>query len=193
MDSPSMAYPRELLHPIKNLQRLYNNQRSYILLEGISVNRPTRTRLDPPRAAPNPNFHLPSHVLISTQPIPLFPLFSPCRRIGSSEINSLRLSTGEVLSQENTNRLFEYGQVHSARIDGSLGDSDGAKENFKKWLRSESCGATSSKACREKLHRDRLNDKFLELGDILEPGKPPKTDKAAALIQATRFVAKHRN
>ncbi|KAK4781749.1 hypothetical protein SAY86_015851 [Trapa natans] len=82
--------------------------------------------------------------------------------------------------------------MFSARIDGSSGDSDGTKENFKKWLRSESCGATSSKACREKLHRDRLNDKFLELGDILEPGKPPKTDKAAALIQATRFVAKHK-
>ncbi|PKI32668.1 hypothetical protein CRG98_046933 [Punica granatum] len=80
----------------------------------------------------------------------------------------------------------------SVEIDGSFGDSDGVKENPKKRLRSESCGATSSKACREKLRRDRLNDKFLELGAILEPGRPPKTDKAAILIEAVRMVTQLR-
>ncbi|XVF04006.1 hypothetical protein REPUB_Repub05bG0043200 [Reevesia pubescens] len=59
-------------------------------------------------------------------------------------------------------------------------------------VRSESCNATSSKACREKLRRDRLNDKFMELGSILEPGRPPKTDKAAILIDAVRMVAQLR-
>ncbi|XVF34092.1 hypothetical protein REPUB_Repub18cG0027500 [Reevesia pubescens] len=79
--------------------------------------------------------------------------------------------------------------VVSVEIDGSLGDSDGLKESgSKKRVRSESCNATSSKACREKLRRDRLNDKFMELGSILEPGRTPKTDKAAILTDAVRMV-----
>ncbi|KAB2044250.1 hypothetical protein E1A91_D01G080900v1 [Gossypium mustelinum] len=59
-------------------------------------------------------------------------------------------------------------------------------------VRSESCNASSSKACREKLRRDRLNDKFMELGSILEPGRPPKTDKSAILIDAVRMVTQLR-
>ncbi|KAF9666927.1 hypothetical protein SADUNF_Sadunf16G0279600 [Salix dunnii] len=87
--------------------------------------------------------------------------------------------------------------------------------------RSESCSASSSKACREKLRRDRLNDKyslilsffsppplsaspghshfvfgmltrFIELGSILEPGRTPKTDKAAILVDAVRMVTQLR-
>ncbi|GAV90928.1 HLH domain-containing protein [Cephalotus follicularis] len=77
----------------------------------------------------------------------------------------------------------------SVEVDSSFGDSDGAKESgSRKRVRSESCSASSSKACREKLRRDRLNDKFLELGSILEPGRPPKTDKAAILVDAVRMV-----
>ncbi|XWS09868.1 hypothetical protein CRYUN_Cryun39dG0026500 [Craigia yunnanensis] len=85
--------------------------------------------------------------------------------------------------------------VVSVEIDGSLGDSDGLKESGSKKrcrVRSESCNASSSKACREKLRRDRLNDKFMELGSILEPGRPPKTDKAAILIDAVRMVTQLR-
>ncbi|TKY48987.1 Transcription factor ILR3 [Spatholobus suberectus] len=79
-------------------------------------------------------------------------------------------------------------------IDGSLGDSDGLKDPaLKKRGRSDSCTASSSKACREKLRRDRLNDKFVELGSILEPGRPPKTDKAAILIDAVRMVTQMRD
>ncbi|KAI3934116.1 hypothetical protein MKW92_009198 [Papaver armeniacum] len=33
-----------------------------------------------------------------------------------------------------------------------------------------STSASSSKACREKMRRDRLNDRFVELGSILDPG-----------------------
>ncbi|KAH1121041.1 hypothetical protein J1N35_004201 [Gossypium stocksii] len=112
--------------------------------------------------------------------------------------------------------------VVSVEIDGSFGDSDGLKESgSKKRVRSESCNASSSKACREKLRRDRLNDKylhlssfsfcllcffplpsvnvsklhnnrFMELGSILEPGRPPKTDKSAILIDAVRMVTQLR-
>ncbi|MQM22088.1 hypothetical protein Taro_055136 [Colocasia esculenta] len=77
----------------------------------------------------------------------------------------------------------------SVGIDGPLADSDGSKElATRKRARSETCGGPGSKACREKMRRDKLNDRFLELGSILEPGKPPKMDKAAILSDAVRAV-----
>ncbi|KAF4378041.1 hypothetical protein F8388_020677 [Cannabis sativa] len=123
-----------------------------------------------------------------------------------------------MVSPENTNWLFDYGLIDdipvpdgnfpvsssgfnwpvqtlngsssvSVEIDGSFGDSEGLKESgSKKRSRSESRNGSSTKACREKQRRDRLNDKFVELGSILEPGRPPKTDKAAILIDAVRMV-----
>ncbi|GAB2277859.1 Transcription factor ilr3 [Dionaea muscipula] len=79
-------------------------------------------------------------------------------------------------------------------IDDTFADPDCPKENgSKKRGRSESCGSSSSKACREKLRRDRLNDKFMELGSILEPGRTPKTDKAAILTDAVRMVTQLRS
>ncbi|CAI9088513.1 OLC1v1022852C1 [Oldenlandia corymbosa var. corymbosa] len=111
----------------------------------------------------------------------------------------------------------------SGVIDGSLGDSDAQKDaGSKKRARAESCASSSSKACREKQRRDRLNDKcvtlfclsgigfvfyfsffppvpyeydmfrFVELGALLEPGRPPKTDKAAILVDAVRMVTQLR-
>ncbi|KAJ4875557.1 Transcription factor ILR3 [Raphanus sativus] len=84
--------------------------------------------------------------------------------------------------------------VSSLGVDGSAGNSEATKEpGSKKRTRCESSSAaTSSKACREKLRRDRLNDKFMELGAILEPGNPPKTDKAAILVDAVRMVTQLR-
>nr|XP_043620622.1 transcription factor ILR3 [Erigeron canadensis] len=81
----------------------------------------------------------------------------------------------------------------SVEFDGSIVDSDGHNDSrSKKRGRSESCNATSSKACREKLRRDKLNDKFVELASILEPGRPPKIDKAAILVDAVRMVTQLR-
>jgi FtsZ-binding cell division protein ZapB len=120
-----------------------------------------------------------------------------------------------MVSPESTNWLFDYGLIDddrnfanpaaaftwpvpplsntSAEIDGSFGDSDCPKETgSKKRVRSESCNGSSSKACREKLRRDRLNDKFIELGAILEPGRSPKTDKSAILVDAVRMVTQLR-
>ncbi|CAA6668757.1 unnamed protein product [Spirodela intermedia] len=73
-------------------------------------------------------------------------------------------------------------------FDGSV-DSDSSKElPSRKRARPESSSVPSTKACREKMRRDKLNDRFLELGAILEPGKPPKIDKAAILSDAVRMV-----
>lgn len=52
----------------------------------------------------------------------------------------------------------------------------------------ESCAGQGTKACREKKRRDRLNDRFLELCKILDPVRPPKTDKVAILCDATRLL-----
>ncbi|KAL2547863.1 Transcription factor ILR3 [Forsythia ovata] len=81
----------------------------------------------------------------------------------------------------------------SSELDLSFEDSEGFKEaGSRKRLRSESCNASGSKACREKLRRDRLNERFLELGSILDPGKAPKTDKCAILCDAVRMVTQMR-
>ncbi|KAK9072290.1 hypothetical protein SSX86_008723 [Deinandra increscens subsp. villosa] len=82
----------------------------------------------------------------------------------------------------------------SEDCDDSLAYSDGLKETgSKKRARTEPCSGTSSKARREKLRRDKLNDKFAELASILEPGGPSKTDKAAILVDAVRMVTELKN
>ncbi|XP_055809363.1 transcription factor ILR3-like isoform X2 [Solanum dulcamara] len=81
----------------------------------------------------------------------------------------------------------------SVDIDGSLGESDCLKESgSKKRTRAEVCTSSSSKACREKLRREKLNDKFMELAAFLEPGRPPKTDKSVILADAVRVVTQLR-
>ncbi|CAL5072301.1 unnamed protein product [Urochloa decumbens] len=59
--------------------------------------------------------------------------------------------------------------------------------------RSENTAQPSTKACREKIRRDKLNERFLELGAILEPGKTPKMDKSAILNDAIRVVGELRS
>ncbi|GFZ07459.1 basic helix-loop-helix (bHLH) DNA-binding superfamily protein [Actinidia rufa] len=94
-----------------------------------------------------------------------------------------------MVSPENTNWLFDYGLIEDisssisgfswpmqalngpskagVEINGPFGDSDNHKE-------------TGSKK------------RFIELGSILEPGRPPKTDKAAILVDAVRMVTQLR-
>ncbi|XP_073012413.1 transcription factor ILR3-like [Typha latifolia] len=62
----------------------------------------------------------------------------------------------------------------------------------RKRARDESCMRPKSKACREKIRRDRLNDKFVELSSVLDPGRPPKSDKASTLSDATRMLVQLR-
>ncbi|KAJ0983395.1 hypothetical protein J5N97_011650 [Dioscorea zingiberensis] len=82
----------------------------------------------------------------------------------------------------------------SLQVDGSHVTSDGPKESIScKRARSETkCAPKALRHVGRKMRRDRLNDKFLELGSILEPGKPPKMDKAAILSDAVRMVTQLR-
>ncbi|KAF5804194.1 putative transcription factor bHLH family [Helianthus annuus] len=52
---------------------------------------------------------------------------------------------------------------------------------------------SDSKACREKKRRDKLNDRFQELNEILDPGRSTKTDKTVILADAIRMVTQLRN
>ncbi|XP_054792592.1 transcription factor ILR3-like isoform X1 [Prosopis cineraria] len=79
----------------------------------------------------------------------------------------------------------------SLDLDYSLENSTFLESGPSKRLKSESC-ASGSKACREKLRRDRLNERFLELSSILEPGKLPKMDKTAILSDAVRMLTELR-
>ncbi|KAG6550885.1 hypothetical protein Mapa_007499 [Marchantia paleacea] len=77
----------------------------------------------------------------------------------------------------------------SAENDGSKADSDDHEKICpRKRSRDESCSGAGSKACREKMRRDRLNDRFVELSSALEPGRPPKSDKATILCDAVRIL-----
>ncbi|CAH8385421.1 unnamed protein product [Eruca vesicaria subsp. sativa] len=63
------------------------------------------------------------------------------------------------------------------------------EECSRKRGRSGSCvkpGGT--KACRERLRREKLNEKFMDLSSVLEPGRTPKTDKPAIIDDAIRVL-----
>ncbi|XP_052312800.1 transcription factor bHLH104 isoform X3 [Populus trichocarpa] len=59
--------------------------------------------------------------------------------------------------------------------------------------RSDLCSRAGTKACREKLRRERLNDRFQDLSSVLEPGRPAKTDKPAILDDAIRVLNQLKN
>ncbi|CAM6048216.1 unnamed protein product [Sphagnum compactum] len=82
----------------------------------------------------------------------------------------------------------------SAENECSKGESDiPDKSCSRKRLREDACSGAGNKACREKRRRDRLNDRFLELSAVLEPGRPPKTDKATILSDAVRILVQLRS
>ncbi|KAK9681682.1 hypothetical protein RND81_10G020300 [Saponaria officinalis] len=76
----------------------------------------------------------------------------------------------------------------SKNSNNSCGISDGSDECCRKRFRGGSSCTTSSRACREKLRRDRVNERFLELSAVLDPGKAPKLDKAVILTDAVQMV-----
>ncbi|XP_058198203.1 transcription factor bHLH115-like isoform X1 [Rhododendron vialii] len=125
--------------------------------------------------------------------------------------------------EENSNWLVDYGVIENIPVPGgdlpslepgfdwcpdalagstglsvdfadSFGNLDGIKEcGSRKRMRPESCSSSDSKACREKMRRDRLNERFLELSLILEPGRKPKVDKAVILSDAVQTLTQLRD
>lgn len=70
----------------------------------------------------------------------------------------------------------------------SAGDELGGAQSSRKRGRNEACSQPRTKACREKLRRERLNDRFLDLSSVLEPGRSVKTEKPAILDDAIRVL-----
>ncbi|KAJ3685798.1 hypothetical protein LUZ61_014962 [Rhynchospora tenuis] len=64
--------------------------------------------------------------------------------------------------------------------------------NSRKRERDEASSGPKLKACREKMRRDRLNDRFLELSSVLDPERPMKSDKAGILSDAVRAISELR-
>ncbi|XP_039017774.1 transcription factor bHLH104-like [Hibiscus syriacus] len=61
-----------------------------------------------------------------------------------------------------------------------------------KMRRNGSCSRLGTKACREKLRREKLNERFMDLSSILEPGRPARTEKSAILDDAIRVLTQLR-
>ncbi|XP_008803703.1 transcription factor bHLH115-like [Phoenix dactylifera] len=88
----------------------------------------------------------------------------------------------------------EMAPTAGVRIEEAYRDASGLEQaSLRKRMRDESCAGPKSKACREKIRRDRLNDRFLELSAILDPGRHPKFDKASILSDAARLLVQLRS
>ncbi|KAH7294772.1 hypothetical protein KP509_27G018100 [Ceratopteris richardii] len=86
--------------------------------------------------------------------------------------------------------------IHSSSLTCST-ENENSKGNSlhqesRKRSRDDGPIGAQGKACREKMRRDRMNDRFIELSAILEPDKPPKTDKASILRDAVRVIGQLR-
>lgn len=71
------------------------------------------------------------------------------------------------------------------------GNEDGCsadQTSSRKRGRDEACIGPKSKACREKMRRERLNDRFSQLSSVLDPGRPPRSDKVSILSDAARLL-----
>ncbi|XP_011030516.1 PREDICTED: transcription factor bHLH104-like [Populus euphratica] len=92
-----------------------------------------------------------------------------------------------------TNSICSSGGVVDIDFSSSVGVVTQVKECLRKRGRSDSCSGAGTKACHEKLRRERLNDRFQDLSSVLEPGRPAKTDKPAILDDAIRVLNQLKN
>ncbi|XP_042464780.1 transcription factor bHLH115-like isoform X1 [Zingiber officinale] len=93
-------------------------------------------------------------------------------------------------------RIIDDSSASSSMIDFDAMLEEDKSSNIgslKKRNHKESCAAPGSKARREKIRRDKLNDRFTELCSIMNPGKPPITDKFVILSDAAHFIKQLRH
>ncbi|XP_076881536.1 transcription factor bHLH115-like [Bidens hawaiensis] len=113
-----------------------------------------------------------------------FPWFSNDNPFtGSSNLRSV-LRNKYIYFVHYSNNLLVYDTCSTGLLDSSCCKELGSRKR----VNSASCSATDSKACREKKRRDKINKKFQELNEILDPGRPPMTDKTVILGDAIRRV-----
>lgn len=84
-----------------------------------------------------------------------------------------------------------YWTNHSASMEidvlpiGAVSSDNGCK---RKREQNDAYFQAGTKACRERMRREKMNDRFLDLSSIVEPGRPAKTDKSAILSDAIRVL-----
>ncbi|XP_052207712.1 transcription factor bHLH104 [Diospyros lotus] len=104
------------------------------------------------------------------------------------------LDYGSFIDGVGSTDLYWANPSDNVQVDASLpgaatrGEECTEKECPRKRGRNDPCSRLGTKACRERQRRERLNDRFLELSLVLEPGRAPKTDKFAILSDAIRVL-----
>lgn len=84
---------------------------------------------------------------------------------------------------------FWASQSPSREINALVVDTVSTEKRCKRGReKGERCSRAESKACREKMRREKMNDRFLDLSSLLEPGRPPKTDKSSILSDAIHVL-----
>ncbi|XP_065861783.1 transcription factor bHLH104-like [Euphorbia lathyris] len=88
--------------------------------------------------------------------------------------------------------------THSGGVDidfSSGGVLSHENQSSRKRGRTDSCSKATSttKACREKLRREKLNDRFQDLNSVLEPGRSARNDKPGILDDAIRVLNQLKN
>eukprot|EP00475_Leptophrys_vorax_P001543 TRINITY_DN10842_c0_g1_i2.p1 TRINITY_DN10842_c0_g1~~TRINITY_DN10842_c0_g1_i2.p1 ORF type:complete len:233 (-),score=12.90 TRINITY_DN10842_c0_g1_i2:548-1246(-) len=108
--------------------------------------------------------------------------------------NSLKLTFGTNLTLGSIWQQPADGSDSSTRNTDELHQGGKDSQLSRKRARDEaSKESLCTKASREKMRRDRLNDRFLELGKELDPGLAPKTDKAVILNGAVKLLVRLRS
>ncbi|KAL9225196.1 hypothetical protein vseg_001145 [Gypsophila vaccaria] len=101
------------------------------------------------------------------------------------------------VGNEQESRTIFPKQSYSIEIDfsqaGSAADEPEFERGFlRKRVRTDEYSKPKTKACRERERREKLNESFLGLSSILEPGRAVKTDKLAILNDAIKVVTQLR-
>ncbi|KAK1295901.1 Transcription factor ILR3 [Acorus calamus] len=110
------------------------------------------------------------------------------------------MNSNAICLNDDTEWTFESLDLLATSIDSGCNGIDSAsldcgieQTGSKKRARNEPCAGQKSKACCEKMRRDKLNNRFQELGSILNFGRPPKTDKSMILSDAARALVQLRS
>ncbi|MQL81558.1 hypothetical protein Taro_014036 [Colocasia esculenta] len=86
-------------------------------------------------------------------------------------------------------RTLRYYHLDRAlEVDLPYKEEKNDERDCKKRKHASSTAGAGNKACREKMRRDKLKDRFVELYSILDTGKPHKSDKLAMLSDATSHL-----
>ncbi|XP_022739889.1 transcription factor bHLH104-like isoform X2 [Durio zibethinus] len=94
----------------------------------------------------------------------------------------------DLLLPNNSGREVEFSSGNVVHQEKEFADRDCSRKRG----RGGACSKPGAKACREKLRRERLNERFLDLSSILEPGRSVRTDKSVILDDAIKVLTQLR-